>query len=163
VNEKNCAVCKGKKVVQEPKSLTLDVVKGMANNEKVIFERAGEQVPDMLQGDIVMVVKQEPHSVYKRVQDNLYMNINISLKEALFGYSGQFTHLDGHKYDVASAFNKVTQAFSWNIIANEGMPVKNQDNKFGDLHVKIMVDFPTKLTQKQKELVKLIFPEDSDG
>ena len=54
--------CKGKKVVQEPKTLTMDIVKGMANNEKVVFERMGEQVPDMLQGDIVMQIKQDQHS-----------------------------------------------------------------------------------------------------
>ena len=48
VNEKNCVKCRGKKVVQEPKTLTMDIEKGMANNEKIIFERQGEQVPDML-------------------------------------------------------------------------------------------------------------------
>lgn len=59
MNEKNCVKCKGKKVIQEPTTLTMDIVKGMMNNEKVIFERKGEQVPDMLQGDIVMQVKQD--------------------------------------------------------------------------------------------------------
>ena len=73
------------------------------------------------------------------------MNVNISLKESLFGYSGEFTHMDGHKFDVASAFNKITQPFSWNILANEGMPIKNQEGKFGDLHVKLMVEFPAKI------------------
>lgn len=81
------------------------------------------------------------------------MNVNISLQEALFGYSGEFTHLDGHKFIVASKYNQITQPFSWNIIANEGMPLKNQDNKFGDLHVKLLIEFPIKLTKKQKELV----------
>ena len=46
-------------MVQEPKTLTMDVEKGMVNNEKIIFERQGEQVPDMLQGDIVMVLRQD--------------------------------------------------------------------------------------------------------
>ena len=90
------------------------------------------------------------------------MNVNIDLKESLFGYSGEFTHLDGHKFTVASSFNQITQPFSWNIIANEGMPVKNREGKFGDLHVKLMVEFPTKLSMKQKELIKQIFPEEGD-
>lgn len=88
------------------------------------------------------------------------MNVNISLKEALFGAEGEFTHLDGHKFTVASTFNKVTQPFSWIVIPKEGMPIKNQDGIFGDLHVKMLVDFPTRLNSKQKELVKLIFPDD---
>ena len=85
-NEKDCGSCRGRKVVMEKKELVLDIVKGMANGEKIIYERQGEQVPDMLQGDIIMVLKQQPHNVFKRVQNNLYMNLDISLKEALFGY-----------------------------------------------------------------------------
>ena len=57
-NEKNCDACRGRKVVQEKKELTVDIVKGMANNEKIVFERQGEQVPDMLQGDIIVQIKQ---------------------------------------------------------------------------------------------------------
>ena len=57
INEKNCDLCKGKKVVQEPKVFNIDIPKGMANGEKIVYERVGEQVPDMLQGDIIMVVK----------------------------------------------------------------------------------------------------------
>jgi len=147
MNEKDCAECRGKKVTLEQKNLTLDVVKGMANNEKVIFERQGEQVPDMLQGDIIVQIKQQAHAVYKRVGDNLYMNLDISLQEALFGYERKITHLDAHKFDLNSSFNKISQPFSWNIVSGEGMPVKNRD-RFGELHAKIIVNFPTKLTKK---------------
>ena len=90
--------------------------------------------------------------------NNLYINVNCSLQEALFGFDEKFTHLDGHKYTIASTFNQVTQPFSWNIIPKEGMPVKGQEGIFGDMHAKMLVDFPTKLNQKQKDLVKLIFP-----
>ena len=64
------------------------------------------------------------------------MNVDITLEEALFGYEGEFKHLDGHSYTIASTFNKVTQPFSWNIIHGEGMPKKDMDGQFGDLHVK---------------------------
>ena len=32
----------------EEKRLDLEIVPGMANKEKIIYERLGEQVPDML-------------------------------------------------------------------------------------------------------------------
>ena len=76
------------------------------------------------------------------------MNADISLQEALFGYEGEFTHLDGHKYHVNSVFNKVTQPFSWNIIRGEGMPKKGTDGEFGDLHVKLLINFPAKLSER---------------
>ena len=40
------------------------------------------------------------------------------------------------------------------------MPVKHRDGRFGDLHAKMMVQFPSKLTERQKELVNLIFPDE---
>ena len=123
----------------EEKKLDLEIVPGMANKEKIIYERLGEQVPDMLQGDIILQLKQAPHSVFKRVQNNLYMNVDISLQQSLFGYSGSFTHLDGHKFEIASTFGKVIQPFSWIIVQGEGMPVKHRDGRFGDLHAKMMV------------------------
>jgi len=79
-NEKDCKICRGRKVVMEEKRLDLEIVPGMANKEKIIYERLGEQVPDMLQGDIILQLKQAPHSVFKRVQNNLYMNVDISLQ-----------------------------------------------------------------------------------
>jgi len=120
----------------------------MTNGEKIIFERQGEQVPDMLQGDIIVALKQQPHSVFKRVQHNLYMNVDITLKEALFGYERKYKHLDGHEFDLNSAFNKVTQPFSWNILKGEGMPKKSVEGSFGELHAKLLVQFPTKLTPR---------------
>ena len=100
----------------QTKTLTLEVERGMANNEKIVYERQGEQIPDMLQGDIIVQLKQTPHNVFKRVGDNLYMNLDITLQEALFGYAKRISHLDGHQFNLISAINKVTQPFSWNII-----------------------------------------------
>jgi DnaJ-class molecular chaperone len=37
----------------EAKSFSVDVERGMKNGDTIAFERQGEQVPDMLQGDII--------------------------------------------------------------------------------------------------------------
>ncbi len=44
--------------MQEGKNFNVDVEKGMANGDTIVFERQGEQVPDMIQGDITFVVNQ---------------------------------------------------------------------------------------------------------
>ena len=33
----------------------------MKDGDEIVFEREAEQVPDMLQGDVVFTVKQRPH------------------------------------------------------------------------------------------------------
>ena len=74
----------------------------MKNGDQIVFEKEGEQVPDMLQGDIIFVLKQNQHSVFRRVGDNLYMNMDITLEEALLGFKKQIKHLDGHMVDIQS-------------------------------------------------------------
>lgn len=43
------------------------------------------------------------------------------------------------------------------------MPIKNTGgDSFGELHAKLLVAFPSKLSARQKELIELIFPDDED-
>ena len=44
--------------MQESKKFTVEVERGMKNGDQIVFEKEGEQVPDMLQGDIIFVLKQ---------------------------------------------------------------------------------------------------------
>ena len=104
---KDCAHCRGKRLVMEGKNFVVDIERGMANNEKLLYEKQGEQVPDMIQGDITFVLKQQTHPVFKRVANNLYMNVDISLKEALLGFSRTVTHMDGHEFEIKAQRGEV--------------------------------------------------------
>ena len=42
------------------------------------------------------------------------------------------------------------------------MPVKNSGGDYGELHVKMIVNFPTALNAKQKEFVEKIEPHITD-
>lgn len=155
---KKCSHCRGLKVVKEAKKIELEIEAGMKNGDTIVFERQGEQVPDMIQGDIVFTIKQNTHPTFKRVGDNLYLNLDISLQEALLGFTKQIRHLDGHFVKVTSEGGEVAQPFSWKIIPGEGMPIRGSQ-QFGELHVKLIVGFPAKLSPTQKEMIEKIFPE----
>mmetsp|Transcript_32000 Transcript_32000/g.31300 ORF Transcript_32000/g.31300 Transcript_32000/m.31300 type:complete len:84 (+) Transcript_32000:495-746(+) len=53
----NCPHCRGKKVVNDQKQLHVIVEKGMADGDTIVFEREAEQVPDMIQGDVIFKIK----------------------------------------------------------------------------------------------------------
>jgi len=42
---------------------------------------------DMVQSDIIFTLKQKEHPVFKRVGNNLYINMDISLQEAVLGFT----------------------------------------------------------------------------
>ena len=50
--------------------------------------------PDTVTGDIVFLLQLKEHPKFKRKQDDLYVEHNISLTEALCGFQFVLTHLD---------------------------------------------------------------------
>ena len=57
MNAQNCPHCKGRKVVQDTKTLQITVEKGMRDGDEIVFEREAEQIPDMIPGDVIFNVK----------------------------------------------------------------------------------------------------------
>ena len=80
----------------------------MADGNEIVFEREAEQIPDMIPGDVIFTIKQTPHPKFKRVGDNLFTDINISLEEALLGFKKRIGHLDGHLVEFSSKSDEVT-------------------------------------------------------
>lgn len=90
-----CQHCRGKKIYVEKKTFEVHVEKGMKDNQKIILRGEGNQVPDMEAGDVLVILQEEPHSTYQRIGDDLFVKKDISLTEALCGFSFALTHLDG--------------------------------------------------------------------
>jgi len=61
----------------------------------------------MIPGDVIFTVKQAPHNKFKRVGDNLYNDLKISLEEALLGFTKRVSHLDGHLVEISSKPDEV--------------------------------------------------------
>jgi DnaJ-related protein SCJ1 len=56
-------VCHGKKVERGITHLTIHIEKGMADDQRITFPRAGDQRPDWTPGDIIYNLKSVPHKV----------------------------------------------------------------------------------------------------
>lgn len=61
----------------------------------------------MIPGDVIFTIKQQPHNRFKRVGDNLYQDLTISLEEALLGFKKRINHLDGHLVEISSKEDEV--------------------------------------------------------
>jgi DnaJ-related protein SCJ1 len=57
----NCPHCQGRKVVNDVKTLNVQVERGMKDGDEVVFEREAEQIPDMIPGDLIFTIKQKQH------------------------------------------------------------------------------------------------------
>ena len=92
---------------------------------------------------------------FERHGNDLHMIFRVDLVEALAGSDKAFTHFDGHEVRLKRDGSPPPGLVE--TIAKEGMPVHNQHKKFGNLVVTYQVDFPKKLTEKQKGEVKKLF------
>lgn len=58
--------------------------------------------PDTITGDIVFVLQLKEHPKFKRKYDDLYVEHNLSLTEALCGFQFALNHLDGRQLLIKS-------------------------------------------------------------
>jgi DnaJ-class molecular chaperone len=79
INSAKCPHCHGRKVVNDAKKLDISIEKGMKDGETIVFEREGEQVPGMIQGDVVFTIRQQANNRFRRINDNLFIDVTISL------------------------------------------------------------------------------------
>lgn len=98
--EKRCDECFGKSVKEEKKLLTVKIDKGAPNGQVYTLHGEGDQVPNLEQGDVIVKVREQPHSLYKRKGADLLLEKEVSLFEALTGVEFVITHLDGRKIKV---------------------------------------------------------------
>jgi len=137
-----CQQCNGNKIVEESKILDVYVDKGMQHNQKITFSGEGDQAPDVIPGDIVLVIQQKAHSVFKREGDDLYFEKTIKLSEALCGFQFPITHLDGRIILLKSKVGEIIKPGDIKCIEREGMPHYKSPYEKGNLLIKFLVEFP---------------------
>ena len=99
-------------------------------------------------GDLFLRVRVRPHPVFQRDADDLRMDLPVALHEALLGADVTVPTLKGR---VSLRIPPETQNGRTIRLAGQGMP--RATGGFGDLYVTVKVVLPTKLTDKERELV----------
>lgn len=137
-----CKKCKGKRTTSEKKVLEIYIPRGAREGERIVLEGEADQVPDQTPGDIVFTLVEEDHEIFQRAGDDLSAELNISLSEALTGFSRVvLKHLDGRGIHLNHPQGKVLKPGQILKIAGEGMPLKKSDLK-GDLYLVVKIEFP---------------------
>jgi DnaJ family protein A protein 2 len=143
IKEKDrCKKCKGKRTTQQTKVLEIYIPPGARHGEQIVLEGEADQIPDQTPGDIVFTLVEEPHDHFTRIGQDLSADLNITLAEALTGFSRTvLTHLDGRGIHITRERGQVLHPNQVLKISGEGMPIKRSDAK-GDLYLMTKIAFP---------------------
>ncbi|CAN4099345.1 unnamed protein product [Withania somnifera] len=128
--------------------LTIEIKPGWKKGTKVTFPEKGNQEPGIIPADLVFVIEEKPHHVYARDGNDLTVNQEISLLEALTGKTLELTTLDGRNLIVP--LTDIVKPGHEIVVPNEGMPISKEPRRKGNLRIKMDVKYPTRLTEAQK-------------
>jgi len=157
-----CKRCNGSCIIKNTKIFNIHIEKGMKNGEKIIFHEESDQLPNIIPGDVIIIIKEEKHKYYCREGSDLWIKKSISLFESLTNYEFVIKHLDGRKLKLISP-NEVTKPNSVKIIENEGMLEKNNPYNKGKLLVKFTVKFPDIIPEQYHQILMTIFKKKEDN
>uniref|UniRef100_A0A2N9EBZ2 J domain-containing protein n=1 Tax=Fagus sylvatica TaxID=28930 RepID=A0A2N9EBZ2_FAGSY len=128
--------------------LKIDIKPGWKKGTKITFPEKGNQEPGITPADLIFVVDEKPHPIFKRDGNDLVVNQKILLLEALTGVSFSLATLDGR--NLAIPATDIVKPGHEIVIPNEGMPISKDPSKKGNLLIKFDIIFPSRLTAEQK-------------
>jgi len=158
-----CRECNGRKVNKERKILEVHIDKGMKDEQQIRFSGEGDQEPGLEPGDILIVLDEKPHNKYKRHGNDLSMEMDINITEALCGFTKTIETLDNRVLVISSPAGKVVKNDDVRSIHGEGMPQYKNPFTKGQLIVKFNVTFPEDgfLPTNKLKLLEKCLPERS--
>lgn len=157
-----CVECKGSKFVKEPKNIEYFIRPGTRSGHKDVITGESDWIPEYgFPGDLVIsineVSKKDDTNLFglKRVGNNLIMAKDISLKEALIGFSFRFVHFDNRVVEIVN--KRIVTPETQLVVKGEGMSILN-DSSHGNLIIKFNIIYPTSLTDERKKYLDKILP-----
>ena len=149
--KEKCPGCGGTGRTRKKRTVTVKVPAGIDNGQTIIMNGQGE--PGMRggpNGDLFIVVNVKPHNLFKRDGYNLLLDFPISFATAALGGDVQVPTLSGPiKYRIPEG----TQPGTEFRIKGHGIQQLRGSGK-GDLVLRIKVEIPKRLTNKQKDLLR---------
>lgn len=152
VIEKPCKSCRGEGRVDKPQTLEVNIPPGVDTGTRIRLAGKGEAGPfGAPAGDLYIFIHLKRHRVFEREGTDLITRVPITFTTAALGGSIEIPGLDDTRIaiDIPAGIQSGKQLRKRGV----GMPVL-QGRGRGDLVVEIMVETPTKLSARQKELLR---------
>jgi len=132
--------------VFEKETIYVPIAEGIDENEIIILRDKGNIINENVKGDIKIFVKIINNSIFKRSGLDLILEKNISLKEALCGFSFEINYINGKSYTLNNNKGNIIP-HGYNKIY-PGMGLKRGEHK-GNMIIIFNVSFPDKLSEEQ--------------
>lgn len=147
-----CKACGGEGRVKEKQTITVRIPAGVDTGMTMKMGGHGEAgVAGGPPGDLFIAITVEPHDTFQRQGDNILIELPVSIIEASLGCRKEVPTPLGES--VRIQIPEGTQSGKVFRVSGKGMP-NVHGHGHGDLLVKVIVETPVRLSEKQKELLE---------
>jgi molecular chaperone DnaJ len=154
--EKPCSVCRGAGLVELHRRINVKIPPGVDNGSQLILRGEGDAPNGGGQtGDLYVVINVMPHQVFQREDNDLVCHVDVLLSKAMLGGEVEVPTLDG---PARISMPPGTQSGVIFRLRKKGMPGLRFSGR-GDELVIIRVKIPTKLSQRQRDLIEELSKE----
>jgi len=156
-SDDRCLKCNGNKVIKSIELITLNIPKGARAGDYEILENKADEIPDCIDaGDLYFIFSQNEKQDHKRIDDDLIVNKQILLSEALCGLSLKYNHPSG-KCIVIEYNDIITNNSNYKI---DDMGFYNRSTRrTGKLIFNFEIIFPRSLDEQRKQLLVKLLPK----
>ena len=155
IPEKICSVCNGRGTQRKNQEINLKIPAGIDDGATIRLREHGEAVANGLKGDLYVNIRVKPHKKFTREGDLILSNEHVGMIDAALGTEIEVDTVDGL---VRMRVPIGTQSGTDFKLSGHGVPrlsTGNRESHTRGAHiVTIIVDTPTKLTTRQKDLLE---------
>lgn len=149
------AVQGAEKVVELPlngeqKKINVKIPAGISDGEKIRFAGKGSAgIGGGPAGDLLLIIATRPHAFLEREGNDLICNTKVDMVTAALGGEAEVNVIDNRFKLKIPAGTQTGRKFKMT-----GKGVTSRKGQTGDLFVKVFVETPTNLTDKQRSLLE---------
>lgn len=145
IPKEKCADCGGFGVLKKEEEIKIKIPAGIEDGEMIRLSGMGEAVKSGLPGDLYVKTHVKRHKVFRKNGDDLLMNLEVKLSDALLGAEYMIDTLDGKvKLKIPEGVN------TGEVLQIKGKGVPNSRGR-GDILITVKVIIPKKISKLAKE------------
>jgi molecular chaperone DnaJ len=151
-NLTTCPTCHGESTVANTEPLEVRIKAGTRDGQRIRLQGKGNAgAHGGAAGDLYVIIRTEPHPVFRRDGDDIYLTVPVSSTEAALGAKIEVPTIDGR------ALLKIppgTQSGQKLRLREKGVPSATKEGARGDEIVEITVTVPMPRDERTKELLR---------
>ncbi len=145
-----CPTCNGKGLILKEERVKVRIPAGMRGGQRIVIRGKGDDGKDGAPaGDLYIELEEKPHPIFRRDGDDLHMNMDITVSQAVVGDEVEIEDILGEKTRIK--IPEGTQPGESIRVKGKGMPRVDGRGR-GDLIVHFNIRIPRKVNGKAKKL-----------